>query len=94
MVSLNPTDLAQVKNLTDRAYPHLHEDVRAYLNEQLLEATAYWEVRDWLERLEATAQFFEGNGVHESSGSVKTRARRNPSVPSYQPKLSLRTRKG
>lgn len=58
-MQLSPSELAQVKALTDRAYVHLHPDVRLYLNAQLLECTNHWEVADWLERLEATAKYFE-----------------------------------
>ena len=61
MLQLSPTDLARIKQLTTECYPHLHPVVREYLNEQLLEAQAYWEVADWLERLELTRQFYDEN---------------------------------
>ena len=59
MINLSQQDLATVRNLTDRAYPFLHPDVRTYLNQQLLEAGSYWEFQEWLSRMELTARWYE-----------------------------------
>lgn len=75
MITLSSADLARVKDLTERCYPHLHPVVRAYLNEQLLEASAYWEFTDWCERVELTIQFYEGKEPHGLGGPVKTKRR-------------------
>lgn len=76
MIQLSPADLARVQQLTSEVYPHLHPVVREYLNEQLLEAQAYWEVTDWLERLTLTRDFYEGKQAHGLGGPVKTRKRK------------------
>lgn len=63
MISLSRTDLARVKTLTDRCYPLLSPLLRTIFNEQLLESRNHYEVEDWLERVELTAQFYLGEGL-------------------------------
>lgn len=72
MLQLTTVDIAKVHQLTDRAYPYLHPDVRTYLNEQLLEARYRWEVDEWLERVELTAKYYE-----ETRQSIAPRQRRD-----------------
>lgn len=55
---LSPQQLARVKYLTTKLYPYLHPDVRLYLNEQLLECSRSWEVEEWLERMQASKDYF------------------------------------
>jgi len=81
MLVLSPTDLARVQQLTTDTYKYLHPVVRAYLNEQLLEAQAYWEVTDWLERLALTRDFYQGKQAHGLGGPTRISASRKRYKP-------------
>lgn len=62
MIQLSSSDLALVKQTTDRCYPALSPFLRLLFNEQLLESRNYYEYLDWLERVELTYQYYLGNG--------------------------------
>lgn len=64
MISLSNSDLALVKQCTDRCYPTLTPFLRLLFNEQLLESKNYGEYLDWLERVELTYQYYLGEVSH------------------------------
>lgn len=70
MIQLSPTDLALVKQTTDRCYPQLSPFLRLLFNEQLLESRNYYEYLDWLERVELTARYFR-EPESRNGGSMK-----------------------
>ena len=73
MIALNPTDLARVKALTNQLYPYLHPAVRTYMNEDLLAAKAYWEVDEWIERMQLTLDFYQGKVPQGVGGITRTK---------------------
>lgn len=61
MITLTPSQIAQVKALTNLAYPLFSLMLRTIFNEQLLESRGLYEFEDWMERVELTRQYFEGS---------------------------------
>lgn len=58
---LSDADRTRIKATAERTYPSFPPLLREVFNQQMQECRGPWDIADWLERVELTAKYFQGD---------------------------------